>query len=107
MKQRVLWALMLSLTASPALAIAAPPLTSTAAKPYYTVAGSSIGALLDNPATKAVLEKVIPTVIDNPQITMARPLTLKQLQKFANGKITDADLAKIDAEIAKIPAPKA
>lgn len=106
MNRLLIRALMLTLTAAPSLSLAATTAPTTASKPYYSVTASSIGSLLDNPATKAILEKVIPTVIDNPQIAMARPLTLKQLQKFAAGKITDMDLAKIDLEIAKIPPPK-
>jgi hypothetical protein len=95
----------------PAAAISVVPASAvasaaTTAKPYYTVAGSTIGVLLDNPQTKAVLMKYIADVIDNPKIKMARSLTLKQLQGFSSGKISDDELARIDEEIRQIPAPK-
>jgi hypothetical protein len=43
---------------------------------------------------------------DNPQIEMARSMTLKQIQGFAGDAITDEVLAKVDADLAKLPARK-
>jgi hypothetical protein len=37
---------------------------------------------------------------------MARGMTLKQIQQFAGDAVTDEALAKIDADLAKIPAKK-
>ncbi|MCB2076262.1 MAG: hypothetical protein KDE55_01045 [Novosphingobium sp.] len=73
-----------------------------AATPKYSVASSDIGTLLDNPATKAVLDKHIPSFSANPQIAMARAMTLKQIQGFASDMLTDDALAKIDADLARI-----
>lgn len=107
MNCRAMCAALLCLTGAPAFLATADAAVAaeTAAKPYYTVAGSKIGLLLDNPATKAILLKYIPTVIDNPRIQEARSLTLSELQPWSAGKITKADLAKIDAELAKVPRP--
>ncbi len=91
-----------SLSAVPALADDAA--ASAPAAPAYSTADSSIGTLLDNPATKAVLEKHVAALISNPQIEMARGMTLKAIQGFAGDALSDAVLAQIDADLAKIPA---
>ena len=62
---------------------------ATAAAPAYSTSETSIGDLLDNPATKAVLDKHMPGFAGNPQIDMARGMTLKQIQQFAGDAVTD------------------
>jgi para-nitrobenzyl esterase len=84
---------------------AAGAASTSAAKPYYTVDDSTIGDLLDNPATKAVIQKDIPGMADNPQIDMARGMTLRAIQHYSPDTLTDEVLAKVDADFAKIPAP--
>ncbi len=104
MKEIVVWAaamMLAPLLASPALAGDAP---ASAIKPSFTTRDTDLGTLLDNPAAKAVLMKYIPTMISNPQIDMARSMTLKQLQSYAADQLPDATLAKIDTDLANIPA---
>ncbi|MET0588219.1 MAG: hypothetical protein ABWZ75_06815 [Novosphingobium sp.] len=91
--------------AGSAAASAQAPAAATAA-PAYSTSETSIGDLLDNPATKAVLDKHMPGFAGNPQIDMARGMTLKQIQQFAGDAVTDDALARIDADLAKIPAKK-
>lgn len=91
----------LTVSAAPVLAADAP--AAPAAAPMST-ATTDLGTLLDNPAAKAVLQNYIAQMIANPQIEMARSMTLKQLQGFAGDALTDATLANIDADLAKIPA---
>ena len=86
-------------------AIAADTAASAAAPTAaFSVADTDVGTLLDNPATKAVLDKFLPGLSTNERIDMARAMTLKQVQGFAPDKIKDEDLVKVDAELAKIPA---
>lgn len=73
--------------------------TTTAA---YSTSTTSIGDLLDNPSTKAVLVKHLPDLVGNPQIEMARGMTLKQIQSYSSDSVTDEVLAKIDADLQKI-----
>ena len=87
-------------TAAPAFAEAA----ATAPAPAWSTATSTIGDLLDNPATKAVLEKHVPEFVGNAQIEMARGMTLKAIQAFAGDALSDAKLAEIDADLAQVPA---
>ena len=72
------------------------------AKPRYTTTDTEIGILLDDPAAKAILEKVIPGMTTNDQIDMARSMTLKSIQTYAPDQITDERLAQLDEQFAKL-----
>lgn len=78
--------------------------TAQAATPAYSTSGSTIGTLLANPKTKAVLVKYVPDIANSDQISMASGMTLKAIQSYAGDTLSDDVLAKIDAELAKIPA---
>ncbi|KPF91879.1 hypothetical protein IP81_07365 [Novosphingobium sp. AAP83] len=67
----------------------------------FSVEDTDIGTLLDDPAAKAILDKHLPGFTDNPQIEMARTMTLKAIQQFVPDKITDQALVDIRAEFAK------
>jgi hypothetical protein len=92
-------ALAVLLPAAPAFAADPAP---AAAKPDFSTAETDIGTLLDNPATKAVLEKHVAAFVSNPQIDMARSMTLKQIQGYAGDALSDVKLAEIDADLAAI-----
>ncbi|MBV1691036.1 hypothetical protein KRR38_25990 [Novosphingobium sp. G106] len=74
----------------------------TAPQPYST-AQTPIGTLLDDPAAKAILLKYVPAIANNPQIAMARSITLKQVQSYAGDQLTDETLGKIDWDLSKLP----
>jgi hypothetical protein len=88
----------------PAAAFGTEPVAAIDAAPTYSTEFTDIGTLLDNAATRAVLEKHLPDFVGNPQIEMARAMTLRQIQSFAPDIITDEVLANIDADLAAIPA---
>jgi hypothetical protein len=88
-----------------ALALTAAP-TSVVAQAVLSTSETNIGDLLDNPATKAIIEAHLPGFSANPQVEMARGMTLKVVQQFAPDQITDERLAKIDADLAKLSAAK-
>lgn len=94
--------LALSTVAAPAFAADAPAAAAPAAAAKYSTADTPIGTLLDNAAAKTVLEKHLPGFAANPQIDMARSMTLKQIQGFAGDAVTDEALAKIDVDLAAI-----
>jgi len=94
---------------APAFAAPAPapaPTATTAAAPAatakFSTAETDIGTILDNPAAKAIGEKNIPGFTTNEQVDMARGMTLKDVQQYAADEVTDAKLAAIDAEFAKL-----
>lgn len=83
-------------------AMAAEAQAAAAPAPAFSTAATDIGTLLDNPQTRAVLDKHMPSFAANPQIEMARAMTLRQIQSFAADMVTDEVLAKVDADLAKI-----
>lgn len=103
MRLLILAAAALSVT-TPALAqTAASAPAATAAHAKYTTADTELGVLLDDPAAKAIIEKHIPGMTANDQVDMARAMTLKAVQQYAPDDVTDARLAAIDADLAKLP----
>ena len=65
---------------------------------------TTIGDLLANPDSKAIVDKYMPGFSGNPQVEMAKGMTFKQIQQFAPDQIKDELLAKIDADLTKLPA---
>jgi hypothetical protein len=95
--------------AMPGLAAAeqsAPAPAAQQAASGYSTSATDIGTLLDDPTAKAVLVKLIPDMVNNDQIDMARTMTLRDIQQYAPDALTDETLATLDAELAKISAKK-
>ena len=88
--------------AAPAAHAPAAPAPAAAGK--YSVETTDLGTTLDDPAAKAVLAKYLPEMINNAQVEMARPMTLKQLQNYAGDQVTDEVLAKVQTDLDKLPA---
>ena len=80
--------------------------TAEAAKPAFSTASTTVGDILDNAETKAIVEKHLPGFSSHPQIEMARGFSLKAVQGFAPDQITDEALAKIDADFAALAEKK-
>jgi hypothetical protein len=57
---------------------------------------------LANPAAKAVLDKDLPGLTSLPQLEMIKGLSLRQLQPYSDGKLTDEVLAKAETDLAAI-----
>jgi len=87
----------LAQTAAPQTAAPAP-----AAQTKFSTEETDLGTILDNPATKAIVEKHIPGMTTNDQVDMARGMTLKAIQQYAPDEVTDERLKAIDAEFAKL-----
>ncbi len=60
---------------------------------------STIGDLLDNEATKAIMEKHIPGISTHPMIGMGRGFALAMVAPMSGGMITPELLAKIEADL--------
>ncbi len=63
---------------------------------------STIEAIAANPKGKAVLEAQFPGMMAHESYAMFKGMSLKQVQPYANGRITDADVAKVAAELGKL-----
>ena len=84
---------------------ATPPAPAAPAAPAggYSVTDTDVGTLIDNPDTKAVLDKHLPGFSSNDQVAMARSMTLKSLQQYAPDTFTDKTLGEIQADLDKLP----
>jgi hypothetical protein len=98
-------ALTAALIAAAPLALAAPAMAETAAPApaaKLSTADTTIGDLLDNPAAKAILDKHMPGFSTNPQVEMARGMTLRAIQPMVPDQIKAETLDAIDADLAKL-----
>ncbi len=99
MKLLVLAALALMPVAAAAQTAPAPAPTAPAAK--FTL-DTPIQDIVADAAGKAVLEKDLPGLIGLPQYETFKGLSLKQLQGYSDGKLTDEMLTKTAADLAAI-----
>ena len=63
---------------------------------------SKLGDILADPKGKAVLDKHLPGFSTNPQMAMAKGMSLKMVAPMSGGKITPAILKAIDEDLKKI-----
>ena len=91
----------LALAAVPAAAQTPVPAAAEATTTYSSTS-TPIGTLLDDAAAKAVLDKNVPGLTTNPQIDMARGMTLKDIQSYAAEQLTDDVLKRIDVDLAAL-----
>ncbi len=63
---------------------------------------SSIEAICATPAGKAVLDRDLPGLTTRPEFPMFKAMTLKQIEPMSKGHITDAVLAKVQADLAAV-----
>lgn len=63
---------------------------------------SKMGDLLADHKAKAVLEKHIPGISTNPQMAMAKGMTLKMIAPMSGGKITPAILKAVEEDLKKL-----
>jgi hypothetical protein len=89
-------------------ALSAPPLLAQGAAAgqtaRYSVKETLVGKMLDDPAAAAILKEMIPGVYANDQFQSAgRALTLKDIQQYEPDALSDANLAKIQGALDKIP----
>ncbi len=61
--------------------------------------GSKLKSLLDNPKTKAILEKHIPEILAAPEISMAIGMSLEQIAPFAPQVLTAEKLKAIETDL--------
>ncbi len=88
-------------TPAPRAAAPAPAPAAPTHKAKFS-GDTMMGVLLDDPATRAVLQRHVPQVVASNQIVMARGLTLKQLAGFAQAGISPKTLSAIEADLSKL-----
>lgn len=101
MKKFTLACILAAAAALPIVTYAADAPASTAA--HASTAETLIGDMLDDAKMRAILDKYLPGFSAADQVDMARGMTLKDVQQYAPDTVTDDALAKIDADLAKLP----
>jgi hypothetical protein len=91
------------LLAAPALA-QTPPAPATAAQAPALSADTPLEAVVADPAAKAVLDKTLPNISRHPAFDQFKSMSLRQLQPYSEGRISDEAVAKVDAELKALPA---
>lgn len=93
-------ALLIALPASAQDAVA-PAQIEAATK--YSTKTSTLGQLLENPATKALFEKYFPEVAHHERISEGLDLTLPDVVQYLPDVVTPEKLAAMDAELKTVP----
>jgi len=81
---------------------AAPAAAAPAGKP--SVETTTIGDLIANPASKAVLAKDIPELLAYDGLDQIKGMTLRAVEPYSEGKIDDAKLTAIQKDFDALPA---
>jgi hypothetical protein len=85
--------------------VVAPAIAAEAPAAQFSVTMTLVGKMLDDPAANAVLKRMIPSVYENAMFhTSGRDLTLKDIQQYEPEALSDANLAKLQAELDKLAA---
>jgi hypothetical protein len=92
---------LLLVTSTPVLQAQSTPAETEFVEEHYTTASTEIGVLLDDPAARAVLGRHLPSIAQSDRTP--RTSTLKALQGYGLSTMTDEVLARIDADLAKLP----
>jgi hypothetical protein len=87
--------LAMSLASTLALAESAP------SKGAYSTE-STVGELVANEKSKAVLKKYVPELVDSPNMAMIESMSLKDLSAFPQANLNEEKLSKIQTELSQI-----
>ncbi len=99
MKSVLLAAALLAVPAMGSAQTPAAPATAAAPKPTID---SSIEAIAADPQGKTILDANFPGMMAHESYPMFKGMSLKQVQPYSGGRITDAQIAKVAAELAKL-----
>ena len=95
--------------AASALAQTAPPAsadsTIPAASPKASVEATTIGDLIGNDKTKAVLQQDMPELLSYDGLDQIKGMTLRDISKFPQANLDQARLAKIQKDLDGIAKP--
>lgn len=100
--RKVLIAVFVSLAMA---AASAPAVGQPGSETHYSSAKTPLGKLLADPAARSAIGRRFPVLLQSKSVAsgMANRMTLRTLKRFKPEIFTDASLAAIDADFAKIP----
>lgn len=83
-------------------AAAAPAPAATPAPAARFTLDTPLGELMATPTAKAVVDDVLPGIEQHPSYEMAKSFGLRQIAGYADGAITEEQLARIETGLAAI-----
>ncbi len=92
---------------TPAPAATAPAATASipAASPKASVEATTIGDLVTNDKTKAVLQQDMPALLTYDGLDQIKGMTLRDISKYPQADLDQTKLAKIQKDFDAIPTP--
>ncbi|MBN9633322.1 MAG: hypothetical protein J0I18_22420, partial [Actinobacteria bacterium] len=63
---------------------------------------TTLGELLDDPASREVFDRVVPGVADSPMIGMARAVPLNAVLEMAAGSIASEEIRELRAQLSRL-----
>ena len=75
-----------------------PVQPASAQSAAYSTEDTALGDILDDPEAAAIIDKYVAGFSKNPEVEMARSMTLRQIQQYAMDTFTDQVLSSIDAD---------
>jgi hypothetical protein len=87
-----------ALLATPALAQNASPPAAAAATTSFS-ADTPLQAVVADANAKAALDKTLPMLAKHPAFEQFKSMSLRELQAYSEGKITNEMVAKVDADL--------
>jgi hypothetical protein len=90
------------LLAAAAVATLALSPVAFAQEAKYSTAKQTIGELIKNEKTKAVLTKHIPDLVANPQLEQGYEMKFADVMQYVPDQLTQEKLKAIDADLAKV-----
>jgi hypothetical protein len=90
-------------TSTPAAAPAPAPAAQPAAH-RYPVETTSIDTLVQNAATRPLVERHFPGLAQHPYYDMIKTMSLRAVQPYSSGLVTDEKLAALQADLDALPA---
>lgn len=67
-------------------------------------ADTPVETLAANPAAKAILEKDVPSLLSHPSYDAIKGMSLRQIQPYSNGALTDAMIEAADKHLRALSA---
>ena len=63
---------------------------------------TTLGTLLDNPQTKAMLDQHVPGLSTHPQISLGRDMTIRAVMPYSGGVVTEERVLALEAALARL-----
>jgi hypothetical protein len=79
-----------------------PAFAQEAVEAKYSTSKQTIGELVKNESTKAVLVKHLPDLIANPQLEQGYEMKFADIAQYAPDQVTPEKLKAIDEDLAKV-----